>query len=93
MTNADIVSIPRQEVLRLERASNNWLRLTKTLAEQEYLKKEQRVFLLKESAEQRYKDLLHHHPEYLRQIPLQHLASYLGITQRHLSRIRGLVRN
>ena len=93
MTTASIVSIPRQEVLRLEKASHNWLRLTKTLAELEFLKMEQRVFLLKENAEYRYKDLLQHHPEYLQQIPLQHLASFLGITQRHLSRIRGLVRN
>ncbi len=33
-------------------------------------------------------DLLTNHPEYIQQIPLQYLASYLGITQRHLSRIR-----
>jgi len=50
---------------------------------------EKRIFLLqKESAETKYQDLLKHHPEYLNLIPLNYLASYLGITQRHLSRIR-----
>jgi len=27
-------------------------------------------------------------PEYIQHIPLQYLASYLGVSQRHLSRIR-----
>jgi CRP-like cAMP-binding protein len=93
MTDAVVFSIPRKEIIKLEQQSSNWLRLIKQLAEQEYLKMEQRVFLLKESAEFRYNDLLLHHPEYLQQIPLHQLASFLGITQRHLSRIRSLYRN
>jgi CRP-like cAMP-binding protein len=59
------------------------------MAEQEYLKLEKRVFMLqKEKAERKYQDLLENHPDYLKHIPLNYLASYLGITQRHLSRIR-----
>jgi DNA-directed RNA polymerase specialized sigma subunit len=27
-------------------------------------------------------------PDYLQKVPLKYLASYLGITQRHLSRLR-----
>lgn len=89
MTNAEVFSIPRSEIVHLEQTSVNWLRLSKMLAEQEYLKMEQRVFmLLKENAENRYKELLSNRPEYLQMIPLNQLASYLGITQRHLSRIR-----
>jgi CRP-like cAMP-binding protein len=88
-TDTEVFSIPRNAILALENTSMNWLRLSKSIAEQEYLKLEQRVFMLqKESAENRYRDLLLNYPEYLQQIPLQHLASYLGITQRHLSRIR-----
>ena len=40
------------------------------------------------SAEERYHSLIEKSPEVVRQIPLKHIASYLGITQVSLSRIR-----
>lgn len=40
------------------------------------------------SAEQRYAKMLKEEPHLLQQIPLQYLASILGVTPRHLSRIR-----
>lgn len=89
LSDIEMISIPKKEIIRLENESTNWLRLTKFFAEQEYIKMENRIFLLqKEKAATRYQDLLIHHPEYLQMIPLNYLASYLGITQRHLSRIR-----
>ena len=64
MTNAESFSILRNEITILEKPSFNWLQLIKILAEQEYIKMEQRVFFLTESVENKYKDLLHHHPIY-----------------------------
>jgi CRP-like cAMP-binding protein len=43
---------------------------------------------LKDSPQQRYEDLLKNKPEIIRRVPLQYIASYLGITQVSLSRIR-----
>ena len=40
------------------------------------------------SAEERYRDLLKTFPDILQRVPLKHIASYLGITQVSLSRIR-----
>ncbi len=40
------------------------------------------------TAEERYKALLHEAPGVLKRIPLKYVASYLGITQVSLSRIR-----
>ena len=40
------------------------------------------------TAEERYKDLLKQAPDILKRVPLKHIASYLGITQVSLSRIR-----
>ncbi|WP_297335220.1 Crp/Fnr family transcriptional regulator [Algoriphagus sp.] len=40
-------------------------------------------------AEERYHRLLEENPEFIQRIPLKHIASYLGITQVSLSRIRG----
>lgn len=41
------------------------------------------------SAEERYKALINEAPKILQRVPLKHVASYLGITQVSLSRIRG----
>lgn len=43
---------------------------------------------IKDSPEERYKDLLRNHPEILQRVPLHYIASYLGITPVSLSRIR-----
>lgn len=40
------------------------------------------------NAEQRYARMLREEPELLQRIPLQYLAALLGVTPRHLSRIR-----
>ena len=53
---------------------------------------ESRHDLIVLTAEQRYTKLLQKEPHLLQQIPLQHLAFMLGITPRHLSRIRNSIR-
>jgi hypothetical protein len=69
--------------------NTNWLLFRKLMAEQEYIRLEKRIFsFLKDKAKQRYSDLINNNPDYVQLIPLQYLASYLGITQRHLSRLR-----
>lgn len=89
MMEVEMLTISREKIIALENSSSNWLKVFKHMAEEEYVKMEKRIFLLqKESAETKYQDLLKHHPDYLNLIPLNYLASYLGITQRHLSRIR-----
>ena len=89
LTDATLYYIDRKDILQLEASSTNWLKLFKVMAEQEYIHLEKRIFLLqRESAETRYQQLLENHPEYLRAVPLQYIASYLGVTPRHLSRIR-----
>jgi CRP-like cAMP-binding protein len=43
---------------------------------------------LQHTAAERYQRLLAEHPDWVRRVPLRHLASYLGITDVALSRIR-----
>ncbi|MCU0432188.1 MAG: Crp/Fnr family transcriptional regulator [Bacteroidia bacterium] len=86
---AALIVLPRREIARLSAVSTGWLRFEKMVAEQQYLELERRVFQFqKESAAERYASLLRDYPDYVKHIPLHYLASYLGITQRHLSRIR-----
>lgn len=89
LTDVELLVLTKDQLHQLESSSVNSLRFSKLMAEREYIKLEQRIFLLqKETAETRYFDLVKNHPEYIQSVPLIHLASYLGITQRHLSRIR-----
>lgn len=89
ITDIEMFVISRENIAKLEHSSTNWLRFLKIIAEQEYIKLEKRVFMLqKEKAETRYKDLIENKPQFLKYIPLHYLASYLGVTQRHLSRLR-----
>jgi hypothetical protein len=44
--------------------------------------------MITETAEQRYDTMLKTNPEIFQQAPLKHIASYLGITDTSLSRIR-----
>ena len=53
---------------------------------------ESRFALLTQSAEERYQNILKKQPELLQQIPLYFLATILGVTPRHLSRIRSKIK-
>ncbi|MFM9951544.1 MAG: Crp/Fnr family transcriptional regulator [Saprospiraceae bacterium] len=50
-----------------------------------------RFDLITLTAEQRYEKLLREEPALLQQVPLQYIASMLGVTPRHLSRLRAKV--
>lgn len=86
---AELWVIKKSAIDTLAAESLVWTKYLKMIAEQQYLELEKRIFQLqKETALQRYMTLIRNQPEFIQQIPLQYLASYLGITQRHLSRIR-----
>lgn len=64
----------------------NWGR---KFAEKELIKTEERLISKQfKNASERYLELMKDHPELLQRVQLGHIASYLGITQVSLSRIR-----
>ena len=68
----------------------NWGR---KLAEQELIKTEERLIAQQfKTALERYRELLLHNPGLLQRVQLGHIASYLGISQVSLSRIRAEAR-
>lgn len=69
---------------------SNWGR---AFAEKEMLKTEERLISrISMNATERYLQLLKQNPGLLLRVQLGHIASYLGITQVSLSRIRGEIR-
>jgi len=68
----------------------NWGR---RFAEKELIKTEERLISRQfKSASERYQELLRDRPDLLQRVQLGHIASYLGITQVSLSRIRAEIR-
>jgi CRP-like cAMP-binding protein len=92
LSDAEVLVIPKDQIDLLLTKSPAWIHFLKIMAEQQYLELEGRVFQLqRDSAPERYENLIKEQPEYIQKISLQHLSSYLGITQRHLTRIRKAV--
>jgi CRP-like cAMP-binding protein len=66
-------------------------RLFRKLIESAYVETVNRIENIQfHTAEERYAQLIHANPAMIRRIPLKHIASYLGITQVSLSRIRAI---
>ena len=87
--DAELYIISKEEIENLASRKLNWVVFLKFMAEQQYMELENRIFQLqKKNAVSKYKNLMEHYPQLIQKIPLQYLASYLGITQRHLTRIR-----
>ncbi|SHF14737.1 Crp/Fnr family transcriptional regulator [Pedobacter caeni] len=75
-----------QELFKTDIHISNWGR---KLAEKELVKIEKRLISRElQSAKQRYDELICTRPSLLQRVPLKFIASYLGITQVSLSRIR-----
>lgn len=89
ISTACIWTLPKSAVDEQAVTNPKWVQLLRFIAEQQFLEMERRyIQLQRDHAVKRYTTLLQQQPEYLQKIPLQYLSSYLGISQRHLSRIR-----
>ncbi|MGY4539760.1 CRP-like cAMP-binding protein [Mucilaginibacter sp. UYNi724] len=89
ITQTEVLIIQKAKFEKLTQQNSSWVYFLKAIAEQQYIELERRIFQLQRSdAAKRYTDLMKNQPEYIQKIPLQYIASYLGISQRHLSRIR-----
>ena len=65
---------------------NEWGRAW--MSESLFALKQRTISMITDSASERYKRLQRQHPQILQQAPLKFIASYLGITDTSLSRIR-----
>lgn len=92
LADTELQVLDRKALQRLYESGFNWQETGRKMTELEFVNLQKRmVSFQKLSATQRYEELYQNHQKYLQLIPLQYLASYLGITPRHLSRIRKAV--
>lgn len=89
MTDCSVLCINSIDLHALYKKSHGWERFGRLLAQAAFNIVIERTegFLFK-SPEERYLDLITNHPDIFNNIPLYHIASYLGIQGPSLSRIR-----
>ncbi len=89
LTDGVVWTLEHQALLRLEPAFVDLVQIQRRFAENLYLANERRELQIATmSASQRYEALTALYPRLEAEIPLYHVAAYLGITPTQLSRIR-----
>jgi CRP-like cAMP-binding protein len=92
LEDAELIGIPSASLFELYDQHHEIERLFRKIFEAAYVDTVNRIESLQfHSAEERYRALLLESPGILQRVPLKHIASYLGITQVSLSRIRALI--
>lgn len=90
MEDSEVVVYPTDDLEKLYSSTRNWERYGRKVAQHILLQlNDQLESFLSSNGGERYLELTQNHPEWLRRIPLQYLASYLGLEKETLSRLRG----
>ena len=90
LEDAEIIAINSTKLFKLYDAYPEIERLFRKIFEAAYVETVNRIEGIQfHSAEERYNALIKETPNVLKRVPLKYIASYLGITQVSLSRIRG----
>ena len=89
VTDCNVLRILRANLLELIDRSENFKKFSLIIFEQAIASTEIRANdLATLNAEQRYRKLINEHPEILQNVPIQYIASFLGMKPESLSRIR-----
>jgi CRP-like cAMP-binding protein len=91
LDDAEIVAIDAQQLFKRYDTFPEIERLFRKIFEAAYVETVNRIEGMQfHSAEERYNALISEAPNVLKRVPLKYVASYLGITQVSLSRIRAI---
>lgn len=89
MTNATVFAIRKQDYLKLATLVPQWYQFEQMFMSKCFSMMEDRIFsFLSLTAEERYLLFFEHNKELFNQVPLQYIASMLGMTPETFSRIR-----
>ncbi|MBR9923152.1 MAG: Crp/Fnr family transcriptional regulator [Bacteroidetes bacterium] len=89
LEDTELVVIDYDKVQKLYSTSLAWQNIGRLLTERAYIEMEEYASVLNnESAKEKYLRLLNEQGEILQKANVEHIATYLGVTRRTLSRIR-----
>ncbi|MGV0924073.1 Crp/Fnr family transcriptional regulator [Empedobacter tilapiae] len=87
--DCDLLVINRTNFLYLMEKFPSWISVQNFIIQQEFIEKENYLNYLKNtSAKDKYLHILNEKPEIAKRASVNHIASYLGITQRTLTRVK-----
>jgi len=85
----ELLLLGYDDVIRLTEKYPALQRLSQIILQEQLIRAERReAALLRNSPEERFRNLLEEHPKIFKRIPLRYVAGYLGITPETLSRYR-----
>jgi CRP-like cAMP-binding protein len=89
ITACDLLTISKKDFDDLLKSDVRWAEMARTVNEQVIVYNEQRTKdMIRLSAEERYIKLLREQPDIIQNVPLQYIASFIGVKPESLSRIR-----
>ncbi len=89
LTDCELITVAYTTLQNAYDQSYLWNKFGRIIAERSYVISEKRIeSLLFCNAEERYLNLIKTYPRVFEQVPLYHIASYLGIERESLSRLR-----
>lgn len=89
LSDCELYTLSAENRNRIGEFSSNWDKLEKLFIAKCFVTLENRVFQqLSMTAEEKYLQLFHTFPEIFNHVPLQYIASMMGMTPETLSRIR-----
>jgi CRP-like cAMP-binding protein len=89
ITEAKFIAFSREAMHNFSMTIIGWDAIVAKITAKGFAEKVNRISLMMpEDATERYKNFLHKFPHIANRIPLSYIASYLGVTQSSLSRIR-----
>lgn len=89
LADTELYTMSGEDYMRIGTVIPEWHHLEKMFIARCFIFMEQRVFsLLSMKAEERYRWLFNYNPSLFNEVPLQYLASMMGMTPETLSRIR-----
>ncbi|WP_338869026.1 Crp/Fnr family transcriptional regulator [Spirosoma sp. SC4-14] len=87
--NSEIIKLKFKDLEKIQEISKQAFMISRLLRDKYFLNLEKRILSFQlSSAKDRYNEVLEKKPYLLQRAPLNQIASYLGITQETLSRIR-----
>jgi CRP-like cAMP-binding protein len=91
LTDVVYYELDKTELLQLYRQHPEFEKLGRIIAEQAYLKMVERsIDLQTTNLKERYHKLISTHPQLFQQAPQKYIASYLGVAEQSLSRIKSI---
>ncbi len=89
ITDCELLVIHRDKLEKLYNSYINWQKVGRRVMEEMFVDTQYRIYaFITQTAEIRYKKMMEQFPDIFLYVPLQYIASYLGITSQSLSRLR-----